>query len=298
MDEEESPVHQVLKTGSKRLIIVGDIHGCFEELMNLLNLCNSKDDDIICLVGDLVNKGPASVEVVRYARTTPNVYAVMGNHDLKAIKAYRSWANGGKLKKKYKYIEKMSKEDYDWLYNLPYTITFPDQNAIVVHAGLVPNVELEDQNLVAMVTMRNLSQSPDGSWQPLERPNAGVAWGSVWNGPLHAFFGHDAKRGLQQWRYATGLDTGCSKGFHLTACVLPGGELVSVPAQFRVVPPKPNGILDTPDKSESNHISITSAQDDHEDTKNYQVVKENEEVQWESEDNNDCMQDCKVCSVM
>ncbi|CAN0083205.1 unnamed protein product, partial [Heterosigma akashiwo] len=121
---------------NKRLIIVGDVHGCFEELMSLLKLCNATDDDIICLVGDLVNKGPASVECVRYARESPNVYAVMGNHDLKAIKAYRSWASGGKLKKKYRYVEQMTKSDYDWLYNLPYTITFPDQKSIVVHAGL------------------------------------------------------------------------------------------------------------------------------------------------------------------
>jgi hypothetical protein len=53
-----------------RTIIIGDVHGCIIELKDLLNkVAFRKNYDRVILVGDLVGKGPASAQVVRYART-------------------------------------------------------------------------------------------------------------------------------------------------------------------------------------------------------------------------------------
>jgi hypothetical protein len=131
-------------------------------------------------------------------------------------------------------------EDIDWFVNLPYSLSIPAYNAIVVHAGLVPGVPLDQQDGSDMYQMRNLVSSckdttttaagscgsVDNSssgksvsstvseWKAIASGKEGVAWASEWkvkDGP-HVYFGHDAKRGLQLFDNATGLDTGCCYG--------------------------------------------------------------------------------------
>ena len=64
--------------------VIGDIHGCYDTLQNLLEIVafdSAKDD--LWLVGDLVNRGPGSLQVLRWAKTLGDrVICVLGNHDL------------------------------------------------------------------------------------------------------------------------------------------------------------------------------------------------------------------------
>lgn len=66
-------------------MIVGDVHGCHEELLQLLDKCGADANTTVILVGDLVNKGPFSAEVVSYARKN-GVLSVRGNHDEALLK--------------------------------------------------------------------------------------------------------------------------------------------------------------------------------------------------------------------
>ena len=95
---------------------------------------------------------------------------------------------------------------------LPATITVPEMNLTIVHAGLVPGKPLEAQSLKAMLNMRNVvptenapvsSNSNSGthagpSWKASKDTKSGTAWAGEWSGPRHVVFGHDAKRKLQQ----------------------------------------------------------------------------------------------------
>ncbi len=63
--------------------VVGDIHGCLEELQALLALVHFQpNSDVLISVGDLVNRGPQSLETLLFLADLPSFRCVLGNHDL------------------------------------------------------------------------------------------------------------------------------------------------------------------------------------------------------------------------
>ena len=67
---------------ASRTIVVGDIHGCYDELMELVEKVGLGDDDRVVSVGDLITKGPKSREVLELFMTDARFTTVIGNHDL------------------------------------------------------------------------------------------------------------------------------------------------------------------------------------------------------------------------
>jgi hypothetical protein len=211
-----------------RVVIIGDVHGCAVELRMLLAHVGLSARDRLVMVGDLVNKGPASLDVIQLVRSHRGD-SVIGNHDqllLQAIRAKGTKEADNLPEAIRKLAKRISPDDAEWLATRPTTISLPEHHALVVHAGLVPNVPISSQTREQMITMRSLRS--DGT--ATKRIEEGVPWASLWPGPEHVYFGHDAVRGLQRWPYATGLDTGCVYGGRLTACILPERDIVSIPA--------------------------------------------------------------------
>jgi bis(5'-nucleosyl)-tetraphosphatase (symmetrical) len=124
---------------------IGDVQGCYEELQALVGrLKFSADRDQLWFVGDLVNRGPNSLEVLRYVRSlADNAVVVLGNHDLHLLAV----AHGARSHRKSDTLDDIlgaSDRDslLDWLISRPLAYFHsaaanrpPD---LMVHAGVVP----------------------------------------------------------------------------------------------------------------------------------------------------------------
>jgi len=217
-----------------RTVIVGDVHGCLDELVSLAARCGAPGAETrYVFVGDLVAKGPDSRGVVAWARAA-RAEAVLGNHDAAVVRVRDPDPEPAPKAHHVAVATTMSDEELAWLAARPLWLVVDGTAAgshLVVHGGLVPGVPLDEQKRKLLLNMRSIRD--DG--EPSTRIE-GSPWASRWRGPPHVVFGHDAIRGLQRHPFATGLDTGCVYGGALTALVLPKGELVSVPARRAYVP--------------------------------------------------------------
>lgn len=217
-------------------IIIGDVHGCLDELQKLLAACGFRRGDPLVLVGDLVAKGPDSQGVVQLAREE-GARAVLGNHDDHVLRA-RAVARGeatpppkGIRPEHQRVADTLGAADWDYLQNLPLLLRLGPERAggpdtVVLHGGAVPGVAIEELSRQQITTMRSI----DDEGRPSKRIE-GRPWAAVWPGPESIVFGHDAVRGLQEHPFAVGLDTGCVYGRRLTALIVPKRSMVSVPAR-------------------------------------------------------------------
>ena len=65
--------------------IISDIHGCYDEYIELLKKINLKDSDELYILGDVVDRGPAPIKVLQDMMMRVNVFPIIGNHDFIAL---------------------------------------------------------------------------------------------------------------------------------------------------------------------------------------------------------------------
>lgn len=214
----------------RKTLIVGDVHGCSEELDALLAQVGLVAGDELVFVGDLVAKGPDSKGVISRAREL-GAMAVRGNHDQHCLRWWEAKQQGKvvpQLREAHQaVVDAIDESDWAWLAALPLWQRLPSHQAIVVHAGLIPGRPLEAQEPFDLMNMRSVRSDGTAS----KAYDDGTPWPELWHGPELVVFGHDARRGLQQHAHAIGLDTGCVYGGALTGLCLPDRTLFSVPAR-------------------------------------------------------------------
>jgi Calcineurin-like phosphoesterase len=80
-------VHELKDLGNTPTLIIGDPHGCYEEMMELIELAEIDiSKHVVICVGDLVDRGPFSDHVLQYFMTRDNALSVLGNHDHKLLR--------------------------------------------------------------------------------------------------------------------------------------------------------------------------------------------------------------------
>lgn len=213
-----------------RVIAVGDIHGCAREFAELLEKVRPQPGDRIVLLGDLVNRGPDSHGVLALARQHAQG-ALLGNHELRLLN-YRQTGDPTHLKKSdYDTLRQLTSKDWAYLAGLRLTWHLPELATVLVHGGFLPGRPWRGQP--ARVVTRIQVVGPDG--EPHKRSHFPDAphWSERWAGPPFVVYGHTPREDVARGKWTLGIDTGCVQGGYLTACILPGREIVQVRARER-----------------------------------------------------------------
>ncbi len=124
---------------------IGDIQGCFSELEQLLDKINfDASADQLWLVGDLVNRGPQSLETIQFVRALgDSAKCVLGNHDIHLIACYAGIQNCKPKSSLNKILHhQQADEIINWLRHRPLLHYDSRLNWLMVHAGLIPQWDL------------------------------------------------------------------------------------------------------------------------------------------------------------
>jgi serine/threonine protein phosphatase 1 len=138
---------------TNRQIFIGDVHGYYDPLKSLLEAIAPKRDDEIYFLGDLIDRGPQSAQVVDFV--IQNHYqCLLGNHEQMlldvlgkgqqvSMEELQAWVYSGGYATLTSYGNNVPQEHIEWMKKLPLYLDLG--NIWLVHAGVDPNLPLKEQ---------------------------------------------------------------------------------------------------------------------------------------------------------
>jgi protein phosphatase len=245
---ELQPLWNNKKTETGPFDLIGDVHGCFAELRQLLDqlgyqvdtagepwrICHPKGRKLV-FVGDLVDRGPRIPEVLRLvmaAVNSGNGFCVAGNHDVKLVKALR----GRKVQTSHglaESLEQLGRESEDFraaalkfLDGLVSHYVFDHGRLVVAHAGLREEMHGRGSGKVREFALYGeTTGETDEYGLPVRYP-----WAADYRGSALIAYGHTPVPHPEWLNNTICLDTGCVFGGQLTALRYPERMLVAEPA--------------------------------------------------------------------
>jgi bis(5'-nucleosyl)-tetraphosphatase (symmetrical) len=176
--------------------VIGDVQGCLRALQRLLDLINFEpSNDVLWFAGDLVNRGEDSAGVLRLIKGMGNAAnSVLGNHDIHCLARYYGYAQS---KGKDTLDDVLQAEDVDelmvWLQQRPMLQPLivetksGQETWHLVHAGLLPNLTIEQAQLLANECEAIFSDERIHQYLPQLYGNKPTSW-------------HNDLQGIERWR--------------------------------------------------------------------------------------------------
>jgi protein phosphatase len=245
---ERQPLWNNKRTEHGPFDIIGDVHGCCDELERLLALLDYAPQPgggyahpagrKLVFVGDLVDRGPRVPDVVRLVQESVvagNAYCVPGNHDIKFMRA----VSGRNVQVKHGLAESLeqfaAREQSEpgltraaakFIDSLVSHYVFDDGKLVVAHAGMKESMQGRGSGRVREFALYGETTGETDEFGLPVRYN----WAADYRGRAMVVYGHTPVPEPEWLNRTINIDTGCVFGGKLTALRYPEKELISVPA--------------------------------------------------------------------
>lgn len=271
---ERQPLWNNRKADHGPFDIIGDVHGCAEELETLLDVLGYARDDAgtwrhaagrkAVFVGDLVDRGPRIPDVLRIVMAmveSGSALAVPGNHDLKLARKLRGKdvqiTHG--LADSLAQLERETPEFRDlaasFLDDLVSHYVLDGGRLVAAHAGMKEEMQGRGSGKVRDFALYGETTGETDEFGLPVRYN----WAAEYRGQAHVVYGHTPVPEPEWLNRTINVDTGCVFGGNLTALRWPEKELVSVPARATYAEPVRPFL---PDESAAPALSAQHREDD------------------------------------
>ena len=221
------------KKNGGRLVVYGDIHGCYDEFISLRDRLNIQSNDIEASVGDFITKGKDSIKTLEFIMNN-NIQAVIGNNEDKILRYLRYKNrledNSIELDSQAKEIaDNLTKRHIDFLQGLTVYLRF--KNVTILHGGIQNHINLANlskKEIHKVLRMRYLDKN--GEYLPLNKVHErSIFWADAYDGHEgFIVYGHNCFQEIKKSKFALGIDTGCVYGNKLTAALFENGELLDI----------------------------------------------------------------------
>lgn len=226
-----------------RTIFIGDLHGCYEETVALLNKLQLSASDWVIFLGDYVDRGPENAKCCDLVRQREQIQGkpagILGNHEERHLEHEDCLQRKGRLPEQMPPTHtatraQLKPEHYDWFRSLPLYIRVPEHNAVAVHAGAFPGRTIEEQKAKHLLHIqmirpfdfdeRGMTVNEKSVWPSRVPPDepGWKFWTHFWDGPELVVFGHSVLDKPLITDRVAGIDGGAVFGRELHALVMDG----------------------------------------------------------------------------